>query len=107
MKITLTAVLISTILVGCATDHDLTPGEARIARIQRICAVDAAIRPVVTQLLESPDVSDEDRSMVAVARAAIDPICANPSGSVEANVITTLTANTGNILAVMTKLQSK
>lgn len=92
---------------ACATNPSMTPEEARLDRIQRACALDAVIRPTITQLLTLPKATDNDRETVAIARAAIDPICANPAGSVGTNVLTTLTANTGKILAIVAKLQSE
>lgn len=94
-------------LSACATNTAMTPEEARIDRIQRACSLDAVVRPTITALLAGPKATDEDRATVAAARAAIDPICANPAGTVGANVVTTLTANTGNILAIIAKLQAE
>lgn len=101
------ALTVAAVTCACATTTDMTPEEARVARIQRACALDAVVRPTITQLLATPKATDEDRLKVASARAAIDPICANPAGTVGANVITTLTANTGNILSIIAKLQAE
>lgn len=87
---------------ACAT----VPNDQTVMVIQNSCAVDAGLRPVVTVLLATPGVAQpEDVAAITAARAVIDPICANPSGPVQANAIAALTGATAQIVAITAKLQ--
>jgi hypothetical protein len=84
------------------------PSADQVVAIQNACAIDAGIRPTVTALLTVPGLATvQEVAAVTAARAVIDPICANPSGSVQANTLAVLTGATGNVLAIVTQLQAR
>jgi len=94
-------------LGGCSTLTG-TPTDSQVAIIQNACAVDAGVRPTVTALLAIGGLATADETAaVTAARALIDPICANPSGSVQANALAVVTGATGQIVAIVTKLQAR
>lgn len=92
-------------LGGCSTVGG-TPTDTQVAAIQNACNLDAAVRPTVTVLLEIPGLATvAEKAAIDGARTIIDPICANPSGSVQANALAALTGASGQIVAIVTKLQ--
>ena len=94
-------------LGGCSTLTS-TPTDSQVALIQNACAADAAIRPTVTVLLDVTGLATADEAAaVKAARAVIDPICANPSGSVQENALAAVTGASGQIVAIVTKLQTR
>ncbi|APB98499.1 hypothetical protein A4F89_03630 [Polynucleobacter asymbioticus] len=88
-------------LSACMT----TPPADIVVAIQNSCVIDAGIRPTVTALevLATP----MEVQAINAARAIIDPICANPSASVQANTLTILATNVGNIQGILVALQIK
>ena len=113
----------STVILACAAAFAITacgtagtapaaltaaPSADQVQAIQNACAIDAGIRPSVTVLLAVPGLATvQEVTAVTAARAVIDPICANPSGSVQANTLAVLTGATGNVLAIVTQLQAR
>jgi dihydrodipicolinate synthase/N-acetylneuraminate lyase len=69
-------------LSACATTST-TPTDSQVAQIKQACAIDAQIRPVV-QVFEVAADPQVIAGLVA-ARTIIDPICANPTQTLEAN----------------------
>ena len=76
-----------------------------VAGIQNACFIDASIRPSVNAL--EPLATIQEVQAISAARAVIDPICANPSGSVQANTLTILATNIGNIQGILISLQTR
>jgi hypothetical protein len=102
MKKVLLALTASTLaLMACTTP----PTQNEVNAITNICLVDSGIRPLVTALevLATP----EEVAGLTTARAVIDPICANPAGSVASNAVAVLTNNVANIQAILIKLQAR
>ena len=81
------------------------PTQNEVNAITNICLVDAGVRPLVTALevLATP----EEVAGITTARAVIDPICANPAGSVASNAVAVLSNNVANIQAILVKLQAR
>lgn len=103
---TLAFALISACLMlsGCAT----APGAAEVTQIQTACAVDAGLRPTVTVLLAVPGLANvQDVAAITAARAVIDPICANPGGTPQANAIAILAGASGQLVGIVTQLQAR
>lgn len=103
---------LSTLLFAClaAAVMGLTacagaPTAGGVAVIQNACAIDAGIRPTVSVLLVLA--TPQESAAVTAARAVIDPVCANPSGSYEANTISAVTAASAQVLSVVTTLQAR
>lgn len=76
-----------------------------VAAIQNACVIDAGIRPTVTAL--EPLATPAEVLAINAARSVIDPICANPAGSVQANTLTILATNVGNIQGIIVSLQTR
>lgn len=92
------------VLPACTT----APTADQVAQIQTACAVDAGVRPTVTALLAIPDLATaQEIAAVAAARAVVDPICANPAGTPQANALAALTAASGQVVAIVTTLQAR
>lgn len=90
-------------LTACAS---VTP--AQESQIKAACAADAIIRPSVTALLEAPGLATpEQKAAVLAARAAIDPICANPGVPVQDQVAQGLASAVGQVVAIYTELKTK
>ncbi len=99
-------------LAACTTTGgQVAPNAQMVQQIQQACLVDAGVRPIVTALLAVPNLATvQEIAAVAAARQVIDPICANPSGSVQANTLTILTQNINtvtNLLGTLNARQSK
>ena len=103
----LIAAMTALVLTACATTTEQTPEQARISRINRACALDAGIRPVVTVMMTDPDVSAEDVATIVALRAVIDPVCANPSGNAGDNVATAFAAATSQMLTTVARIQAE
>jgi hypothetical protein len=89
---------------GCAT----TPTASQVQAIENACAIDAGIRPIVTELLAVPGLATPAESLaVSTARNIIDPICANPSASPKANTLAALTGASMNIVNIVTALKAR
>ena len=88
-------------LAACTTP----PTDAQVQRIQTACAVDAGIRPAVTTLLVFA--TPAEVAGIAAARAVIDPICANPGGTVQANAISAFTAATAQVVGIYGDMQAR
>jgi len=102
MKKSLLALIASAFaLTACTTP----PSENQVKVITNICLVDADIRPLVTAL--EVLATTQEVAGIAAARAVIDPICANPAGSVASNTVAVLTNNVANIQAILAKLQAR
>ena len=70
--------------------------------------VDAGVRPTVTALLAIPGLATaQEVAAVTAARAVIDPICANPAGTPQANALAALTTASGQVVAIVTTLQAR
>ncbi len=98
------ALLACAAITACAA-FDAAPGAAQVAAIKDACAVDASLRPTVQALifLATPD----EQKAVQVAEAGIDTVCANPSGSVEANTLAIFGENTAQIVNIVAQLKSR
>jgi hypothetical protein len=100
----LIAAVAAVMVAACTTTG--TPTPQAVNAIQTACTADAALRPTVTALLAIPGLATpQEVTAVTAARAVIDPVCANPSAPVAANVQAALAASTGNIVAIVTELQ--
>ena len=103
MKKSLLALLaVGTLALGACTSP---PTQNEINIITNACNVDAAIRPLVTAL--APLANPEEILAVTTARGVIDPICANPAGSVASNTVAVLSSNVATIQTVLGKLQAR
>ena len=92
------------VLSACTT----VPTQDQVNLIKNACNVDATIRPTVTALLAVPGLATPaEAQAITVARAAIDPICANPEGTPAANAQAILANQTGNILGIIATLQAR
>lgn len=89
------------ILSACTTP----PPSQIVAAIQNACFIDATMRPTVTAL--EPLATPTQVLAINTARSVIDPICANPEGSVQANTMTILATNIGNIQGILVALQTQ
>jgi len=103
----LVALLAAILLIplnGCST----TPTQNEIAAITNACAIDSGIRPIVTELLAVPGLATPAESLaVTTARAVIDPICANPSATPQANALSALTGASAQIIGIVTVLKAR
>lgn len=103
MKIAL-ACFTAVALCACAT----TPTANQVAAITNACAIDAGLRPTVTLLMAVPGLATPPESAAIVAaRAIIDPICANPSATPQANTLTLLTSASAQVIGIVTTLQAR
>ena len=103
MKVIL-ATLLALSLAACTT----VPTTDQVAMIQNACNIDATIRPTVTALLAVPGLATPEENLaVQAARDAIDPICANPTGTPAANAQAILAKQTGNIIGIIAALQAR
>jgi len=103
VKITLSCVF-AIALCACTT----TPTANQVAAITNACAIDAGIRPTITELLAIPGLATPaEITAVATARAVIDPICANPSATPQANALAALTGASAQVIAIVTTLQAR
>ena len=94
-------------LAACSTPG-AAPNAAQVSEIQTACAVDAGLRPTITGLLAIPNLATLDEvAAVTAARAVIDPICANPSGTVQAHAIAAVTSASAQVLGIVTQLQAR
>ena len=92
-------------LTACVSPQ-AAPNANQVAAIQNACAVDAGLRPTITVLLAVPGLAKvEEVEAVTAARAIIDPVCANPSGTVQANAIAAVTGASAQIIGIVTQLQ--
>lgn len=91
-------------ITACAT-FDAAPGAAQVAAIKDACAVDAGLRPTVQALsfLATPD----EQKALQVAEAGIDTVCANPSGSIQANTLAIFSENTAQIVNIVAQLKDR
>jgi hypothetical protein len=91
-------------LSACST----VPTTDQVDMIKNACNVDAAMRPTVSALLAVPGLSTASEQLaISTARAAIDPICANPTGTPLVNAQTILAQQTGNIMGIIATLQAR
>lgn len=81
------------------------PTATGVQAIQNACALDAGLRPTVTLLIAFA--TPQEAAAVTAARAVIDPVCANPSGTYEANTVAAVSGAAGQILAVVTELKAR
>jgi ABC-type Fe3+-hydroxamate transport system substrate-binding protein len=109
MKLFFTAIFTALVLTACASNPNQTPAEAAAARLERIqtaCVVDAGIRPIVDQMMNTYGFNGpEEIATIQAARAIIDPICANPSGDVSVNVATAFFGASTQIFLIYTQYQ--
>jgi len=92
---------------GCAAPG-ATPDAAQVQQIQTACAIDAGLRPTVTALLAIPGLATFDEvAAVGAARAVIDPICANPAGSVQANTIAAITSASAQLVGIVAQIEGR
>ncbi len=89
---------------GCVT----APTANQVAAITNACAIDTGIRPTITALLAIPGLATPaEIAAVTAARAVIDPICANPSATPQANALAALTGASAQVIAIVTTLQER
>lgn len=86
-------------LFACAT----APTESQANAIKRACVADAAVRPVVSGILAAGIVPADQAAAVKAAQVVIDQVCANPEQSAQQNLLSVLSANVGNITALVVK----
>lgn len=92
-------------LVACAAG---APEANEVQQIQAACAVDAGLRPTVTALMAVPGlVQPADDAAIVAARAVIDPICANPAGTPQANAISILVGANAQLVGIVTQIQAR
>jgi uncharacterized lipoprotein YajG len=98
------AIAVAMLFAGCAT----VPTANQVVEIKMACSIDAGIRPTITALLAIPDLAKpEEVAVVGAARAIIDPICANPSGSLQEDALSAVAGATGQIVGIVTALQAR
>ena len=110
MKTTIAILASALLLSACATSPTgaVTPTAQTVQQIQQACLVDAGIRPIVTALLAVPGLATvQEVAAVAAARQVIDPICANPAGSIQANTMTILTQNINTVTSLLGVLNAR
>lgn len=91
-------------LAACAT----APPANVVTAIQNACAIDAGLRPIVVELQMVPGLVQPPEALaLTAARAVIDPICANPAASPEANTLTALTGASAQIVGVVTAVKAR
>lgn len=81
------------------------PTAPEVQAIQNACAVDAGLRPSVSALLIFA--TPAEVTAIQAARAVIDPICANPSGTPSANAISAITAATAQVISIKTAIDQR
>lgn len=97
----LCALVCAGFLAACAG----APTAGGVAAIQNACAIDAGLRPTVSALLIFA--TPQEVAAVGAARAVIDPVCANPNGTYEANTVAAVTAASAQVLGVLAELKSR
>lgn len=97
--------LVACLAITACASFTGTPGDAQVAEIKNACAIDAGLRPTVKVLLVLAT-PDEQRAVTA-AETVIDTVCANPSGSLQANTLTVFSESTAQIMNVVATLQSR
>lgn len=101
------------LILACAIGLALSacagaPSQTQAQQIQTACAIDAGLRPSIDVLLAVPGVAQPNEvAAIGVARSVIDPVCANPGGTYQANTITAFTAATAQVAGILTKLQGR
>lgn len=101
------AALACTALAGCASGA-APPTADQVSKIETACAIDAGVRPTVSALLAIPGLASADEiRAVNLARAAIDPICANPSAPLQASAMAAFTNAAGQIVGIVAQLQAR
>ena len=93
------------LMTGCAAPLVPTPTEVQL--IKNACAADAVVRPTVSLLLDAGLATPAESAAVTAARDLIDPICADPGGSVQANALAVVTNASGQVLAIVKQLQAR
>lgn len=89
------------VINGCATP----PTTSQVTAITNACAIDAGLRPVVTELL--PMANATETSVITAARAVIDPICANPSAAPQTNAISAVTGAAAEIVNIVSQIKAR
>lgn len=104
MKHLITLTLITAALAGCAT----APTVTQVQAIQNACAIDAGIRPIVLELQAIPGlVQPAENLAITAARGIIDPICANPAASPQANTLAALTGASAQIVGIVSSVKQR
>ena len=94
--------------IGLAACTTTAPNASQVQQIQTACAIDAGLRPTANALLAIPGLATpQEIAGVVAARAVIDPVCANPAGSVEANTIAAFTSATAQVVGIVTALKTR
>ena len=102
----LAAAVLALAFAACTTTG--APNATQVQAMQQACAIDAGVRPSVTVLLSIPGLATvQEVAAVAAARAVIDPICANPAGSAQANSLAVLSSATGQVTSILIQLQAR
>ena len=90
--------------IGCST----VPTVNGANMIAQACVIDATIRPTVSALLAVHGLANPDEVVaITVARAAIDPICSNPTAPASVNASTILLENIGKVQGIITALEAR
>ena len=97
--------VVAALAVCAAACTTVAPDATGVAAIQNACAVDAGLRPTVDVLLAFA--TPQEKATVVGARAVIDPVCANPSGTFEANTVAAVTGASAQIVGLLTTLQER
>ena len=98
------ALALGTLVAACGSTTT-TPSASEVQSIQNACAGDAALRPIVADLM--PLATSAEKAGVDAAHAAIDQVCANPSGTMQANALAIVVGQSANVVALVSELQAR
>ena len=107
MRKNLAAIAAVCSLVACSV-ATIAPDAPVVAAIKSACAADALLRPSASILIAIPGLATPgEAAAVLAARAVVDPICANPDGSIGSNAAAAVEGATGQILAVVAQIGAR
>lgn len=76
-----------------------------VTQIKNACAIDAQIRPTVIAL--EVFATPQEVMVINTARSVIDPICANPNGTIASNTLAILINNIATIQGIVISIQNQ
>ena len=101
-------IAITSLMVAACSSPGSPPTAAQVLQIQNACAIDAGIRPTVSLLLAVPNLaSAQEVAAVTAARAVIDPICANPTATLQSDALTAFTVAATQVIGIETALEAR
>lgn len=86
-------------LSACASN----PTASQVVAIKNACVADSAVRPVVVGIMAAGIATPEEIVAVKAAEVVIDQVCANPEQSAQNNLLTVLSKNAGQVVALVAK----